>query len=308
MSLKLLLLGAPQVGGDCWHTDIADEAKELGWSCDYIRVKDRPVDEIAKRAKGCDMMLWARTHSHNPRGDAAEMLRRVEDAGTVTVGLHLDLYWGLKLREKRIGVEPWWSSQYVFTADGGDRNWTGKGVNHFWCPPALGARHLERVKPDGRYRYVFFGSDIRSIHGDHRAKMLAWAKAKWGRQFAHYGASLRSRVYGRKLSGMCTYANAVLGDAAPAPYYWSDRVVRMLGRGSVFCHPVTDGMKEQGFTDDVMIPFKRYDFSTLGERIAEVTADRRQSSEMRDAATEVVRSRHLWRHRLAMFAETAGLA
>lgn len=320
--MRLLLLGAPQLGGDCWHDDIAAEAKALGWDVvpdprgrwRYPQIKALPADDVVRLAKDVDLLLWARTHSHNPLGDGEAMLRRVEDLGVVTVGLHLDLYWGMPGREKRIGAEAWWTAQHVYTADGGPRDWESKGVNHRWCPPAFGTRNLGRAKPAGKHRIAFFGGSIRGIHGQHRARLLDWARRTWGPRFGWYGQGTRGRVYGPELSGLVSHADLVLGDSAGVlpkcdrswPRYWSDRVVRMMGRGAVFAHPETVGMVEQGFDDSTMIPYRRFDFPGLRQRVESMTAAEREA--MREAAVAVVRDRHLWRHRLTQIAADVGLA
>lgn len=301
--MRLLLLGTPDYGRDCWHDDLADEAAVLGWKVDYIAVRDRPADDVVRQAKGADLLIWARTHWHSPAGDVDGMLRRIEDAGTATVGLHLDLYWGVPSREQKIGNHPWWSCQWVYTADGGPRPWHTRGVNHRWCPPALGGRHLGRAKPEGEARYVFTGGAM-PVHGEHRLQLLAWAHARWGDRFAAYGEPPETAVYGRRLSGVVSYADVVLGDSAPAACYWSDRVVRILGRGGVLAHPRVAGMAKQGFTDETLVSFNRYDFTRLGQRLDALT--RRQRTTMRDAAASLVESRHLWRHRLQAIAQEVG--
>ena len=297
--MRLLLLGAPQWGRDCWHDDIADDATALGWQVEYLVVKDSPVDDLVRAAKGADMMLWARTHDHNPDGDAAAMLRRVENAGTVTVGLHLDLYWGLRRREMQIGHQPWWTCQHIYTADGGPRPWHARGVNHHWCPQAVGSRRVGRAEPVGTSRYLFAGS-VHPLHTDHRPRMIAWARQHWGDQFAHYDDFAGSGLYGQELSQAASYAHVVLGDSIPAAYYWSDRIVRVMARGGVFAHPRVHGMAEQGFTDQTLVTFNRYDFAHLGRQVDAMTGPEREA--MREAAMAVVADRHLWRHRLEQMA------
>lgn len=299
--VKLLVLGAPGLTRDHWQDDLVDEARRIGWDTEFLRIARHPADQIVQRARGADILLWTYTHNHNPGGDASAMLRRIEDAGTVTVGLHLDLYWGLPSRDQRIGRYPWWTCQYVYTSDGGKRDWSGRGVNHRWCPPAFAERAFGRAAPRGEFRYIFTGAYTYSIHTNHRVRLIMWARRRWKRDFNWYGTSLHSRIYGDALGGAISHAHCVLGDAAPAPYYWSDRVVRTMGRGGVLAHPRVEGMAEQGFDESNVVFFDRYDFDKLGKQLDEMTDARRE--EMRESALQVVRERHLWRHRLQTIAE-----
>jgi hypothetical protein len=307
--VKLVLLGAPGIGGEAferWHDDVVDGARELGWKVDFLRVRDCPADDIARAAKGADMLLWLRTHSHNLVGDGVAMLRRIEAAGTATVGLHMDLYWGIPARERRVGAEPWWTAQHVFTADGGNAaKFAERGVNHHWMPPPFGSRYLGRGTPDRtvRARAVFVGGYVRSIHGNHRAQLLSWAKKRWGSGFLHVGGHRHTRMYHRKLNNLYASVDVALGDSAPAPFYWSDRVPRTLGRGGLFAYPRTEGLAEHGFTDDVMVLYDRGQFGQISDRLAALDAPARKR--MTDAAITLVSERHLWRHRLAEIARTA---
>src|SRR5690606_27047222 len=173
------------------------------------------------------------------------------------------------------------------TADGGPRDWACKGVRqHRWCPPAFGTRNLGRAKPAGRHRYVFFGGSVRGIHGEHRARLLDWAKRRWGSRFGWYGQATRGRKYGAELSGLVSYADVVLGDSAGVlprcdeswPCYWSDRVARMMGRGAVFAHPATTGMARQGFDGTTMVPFRRYARKTIGEPLDSMSTSQRAAA------------------------------
>lgn len=299
--MRLLLLGT--FGGTSWHDGLAAEAQELGWRVDRLPVADCPVDDVVRQAKGADLLMWVRHHGHDPAGSAGAMLRRVEDAGTATVGLHMDLYWGVPGREQGIGREPWWSCQSIWTADGGPRPWASRGVRHHWCPPAVAAGQLGRVDPAGTARVVFTGRVMR-VHGEHRRLMLQWARARWGDEFAHYGEPPETAVHGDEFAGIVSAADVVLGDSAPASHYWSDRVVRTLARGGILAHPRVAGMDTQGFTGRQMLLFERGNLEQLGE-VIDATAGR-DRADMRQAAVELVRNRHLWRHRLETIAAGVG--
>lgn len=305
--MKMVLLGAPDIGGaafERWHDDVADGARQLGWKVDYRRVRHALVDDIVRAAAGADLVLWLRTASHNPIGDGHAMLRRIEQAGTVTVGLHQDLYWGIRQREPRIGAEPWWTAQHVYTADGGTRDWAGRGVNHHWLPATWGTRYLGYGRPDHSVtaQAVFVGTYAKPVHGRHRQDLLSWAHRTWGARFLHIGASARTRLWHRKLNDLYASVDVVLGDSAAGDRYWSDRVPRTLGRGGLLAYPRTEGLAEHGFTDEVMVLYDRGRFDQITDRLAQLDPAQRRA--MTDAGIELVRERHTWPVRLAQIAAT----
>jgi hypothetical protein len=288
---------------NAWKDCAAQDAAALGWSVVHVEARDIPADEVARLCRGADMLLWMRTHGARPSGDVAGMLRRVEDAGTVTVGLHLDLYWGIARREAEIGQDPFWSCQWVFTADGGERDWPGRGVNHFWCPPPVGSRWLGRGMPDVRWlaNAVFVGRWVPRIHGVHRRDLITWAQRRWTTGFIHVDGR-RIRAWGSELSNVYASAQVAIGDSAEADRYWSDRVVNTLARGGLLAHPEVEGMAGQGFIDgETLVAFPRGDFTLLGDKLAAITdADR---ARITDNAMTVIAERHTWAVRLEQIAQ-----
>jgi hypothetical protein len=307
--VRVILLGSPGYPGELlerWHDDAYEGAQQLGWDVSFLRARDHETAQVVDACRGADMLLWMRTHDYNIRGDDGRvMLRKVEDLGVTTVGLHFDLYWGVGHRQQRVGKEPWWSAQHVFTADGGDRPWERVGVNHHWCPPPFGTRFLGYgiARRELRRRAVFVGSNIPSIHQVTRGKMLRWAMRSYGPGFRHIGRHRGGRVYGRELNDVYASCDVVLGDSVFSPYYWSDRLPRTLGRGALFAYPDTPGLDEWGFTSDVMIRFDPGQFHQIAHELSAMTPDRRR--DMTDAAITLIRDRHLWRHRLEHIAEVA---
>lgn len=297
--MRVVVLGAPRpLHLNRWKDCLTEGGQDLGWDMLHLPAQDIPADDVVRACKGADMLLWARTHGHQPAGDIPGMLCRVEDNGTATVGVHLDLYWGIGRRAAQIGADPWWSCQWVFTADGGHQGeFLARGVNHRWLPPPLGRRWLGRSEPDRsrfRARVVFVGDFVPDIHGLHRPDLINWARRRWPFQFQQYG---RNRpVWGADLGRLYASADVVLGDSAEAGRYWSDRVVCTMGRGGLLAHPRVEGMAELGFTDESMLLYERGRFSELGDRIDSLTVARRR--EMTDAAITLVGERHLWEHRL----------
>lgn len=296
--MRIVLLGALRgLRENRWKNDAEEGAQHLGWDVTHVNARGIPDREVVRLCRGADALVWMRTHGHDPTGDVAGMLRRVEDMGVATVGLHLDLYWGIPRREQQIGRHPWWTCQHIFTADGGDRGWKTRRVNHHWCPPPMGHRYFGRGRPTARFkgRAAFVGGFVPGIHGPHRAALLRWGRSRYGAGFRAYGR--QDPVWGSDLNDLYASVDVALGDSAPAPCYWSDRVPCTLGRGGLLAYPRTAGLDGQGFTDEVMLLYDRGNFNQIGERLADMSAADRKT--MTDNALTVVAERHMWRHRMA---------
>src|SRR5690606_15530008 len=167
------------------------------------------------------------------------------------------------------------SCQHVFTADGGSdsaKKFAERGVNHHWCPPPIGARWLGRAEPSPMHaaNVVFVGGHVPSIHGQHRKQLIDWARRRYGHGFRWVGRG-GNTIVGAELSALYASARVAIGDSAPAPYYWSDRVPRTLGRGGLLAYPNTEGLDEVGLTAETMLRFDRFDFASLGEQIDALT-------------------------------------
>ncbi|CKH13208.1 hypothetical protein PXH78_09325 [Mycolicibacterium smegmatis] len=306
--MKIVVLGNRIESGrvfESWRPDCVEALKQLGHQVTALPFGSVAVPLLRNVAKDADMLLWLKDEPPSPAEEVIDALRSLEGRGVVTVALHMDLFHGVERRKDLIGKLPWWTCQYVFTADGGDRDWGG--VNHRWFPPAFGTRYLGLWEADDRYRHkaTFVGTHSQRIHGDHRGALLQWANGTYGCDFRQYGTK-SSPVWGKKLNKLYATADLVLGDSAPAPFYWSDRVPRTLGRGGILAHPRVPGMEEQGFTDDVMILYDRFDFASIKERRDSMTAA--EVKTMRENAVQVVRERHIWPVAMTRVLKEVGLA
>lgn len=304
--MRVILLGSPRpLRDNRWKDDIAESGESMGWDFVHVEALGSQPDDVVNLCKSADLFIWARMHNHDPIGDAHGMLRRIEDLGVPTVGIHMDLYWGIANREPRVGAtdQPWWSCQYVFTADGGNHErFKERGVNHYWMPPAMGVRFFGRHEPargSRRLSASFIGSNVRQIHTNHRSELINWAKRRYGNGFRHFG--LAKKLYGSDINQMCSTTRVVLGDSAPSPFYWSDRIPNIMGRGGVLAYPRTEGLEQLGFNDDNMLMYDRFKFDELGERIDSMSDAELKS--VSDAALGLIEGSHMWTHRLMQIKE-----
>lgn len=305
--MRIYILGSNMdFRGNRWRFDVKDAAERLGWTVAYREAQGAHPDDVVREAAQHDIFLWLRANRVDPAGDPWSMVRRIEDFGVATVGLHMDLYWGIENRESLIDpkTNPWFSCQTVYTADGGNaERWIERGIRHVWMPPAMGDGNfgLREIAAGRHIRpYVFVGTCSKGIHGEHRQQLLYWAKRKWPAEFKHYGVN--NRIVGEQLNQVYSRARIVLGDSAPGQSYWSDRIPTTMGRGGVLAHPRVAGLAQQGYNDNNILLFNRFDFETLGERIESLSD--KDASAMREAALEVTWERHMWRHRLESIART----
>jgi len=299
--VRLVLIGNPGLDRS-WKNDLAWAARDLGWHTTVLQDVQVSTGDVVSACDGAGLLIWARSHGRQPRGDIGRMWRQVEAGGTATAAVHLDLYWGIGRREHEIGRHPWWQAGTVWTADGGhDHLFAQRGVNHRWLPPPAPDRYVGRAmpRPSQACDVLFVGGCSDRVHAGRR-ELLAWASARYRDGFRWIGARAGQRVWGRDLNGWYASAKVVLGDSAPAPRYWSDRVPGTAGRGGVLVHPHVDGLADlHGNTVQV---FRRGDLRGLGVLIDSLLDDPGRRERIRRQAVTLVRGRHLWRHRLAAIA------
>lgn len=307
--IRLVLVGNPRLDRS-WKNCLAHAAQQLGWRVTVLQDDTVTVGQVADACDGADLLVWARSHKHQPAGDVGWMWQAVEQGGTATASVHLDLYWGIPHREPEIGRHPWWNAQHVFTADGDPGHaalFAARGVNHHWLSPPAADRYARpgRLRAEYAADVVFVGTCGRSHALTDRARLLAWARHRYGDRFRWWGHSRPTRVWGRDLADVYASAHVVLGDSVPVPYYWSDRVPNTVGMGGVLVHPDVPGLAGQyGHTVTV---WPRGDLGTLGDVIDGLLADPGRRHRIRADGAALVTDRHLWRHRLTDIAAVCGL-
>lgn len=167
-----------------------------------------------------------------------------------TVSVHLDR-WAWLEREKDIGKEATWYTEFIFMADGSPEAvelYKKHNLKWFWLKPGIVERDCYIAAPD-RTRFphdiIFVGS--KGYHPEYpfRPKLIEWLQDTYGDSFGHYGNDGLGVVRGKDLNVLYASAKVVVGDSCfgGRPQYWSDRVTETIGRGGFLLHPKVEGLE-----------------------------------------------------------------
>lgn len=191
-----------------------------------------------------DLFLWVRTPGWLQVHDT-EMIGFLAELATKkipSVSLHLDKFWGIPSREEKIGVDPFWRTQHVWTADGSrDEDFQKRGVNHHWMRPAVSEEYCHPGRPYDHLRCDVAFVGAKDYHGEYpfRRQLVEFLEQTYGERFKHV-----TNVRGHELNNVYASAKVVVGDCifAGTPYYWSDRVPETCGRHGFLIHPAVKGL------------------------------------------------------------------
>lgn len=250
---------------------------------------------------GCDLFLFTCTW-HIELEEGHEALRRLK---IPSVAFHLDRYWGLN-REPQIDVDPFFRTDYVFTADGGhDEGWKRKGINHYWSPPGVLASECVTGTPNARYRsdVAFVGSYGYHPEWSYRPKLIDWLRKTYRSRFRLWprGRSIR----GAELSNLYASATVVVGDSClvpdgnrPAVRYWSDRIPETLGRGGFLIHPWVEGIDEHYKDGEHLQMYELGNFAMLRKIIDHYLARPDDARRIALQGQGHVKENHTYAHRM----------
>lgn len=264
------------------------------------------------------LCVYSRTHNNTALGPQwTKVWRTLEERGTKTASVHLDVFWGLEERERWIEQgDPLFTTGLVMTADGGsDEKWAAAGVNHKWLPPGCDARFIpERAEPIPELagKVVFVGS----AYGYHpayggRQALIDFASSKWADRFVIYGnGSPNGPVRDPDLSRVYASDCILLGDSCFAGQrraYWSDRVPESLGRGGFLLHPFVPGIRSM-YTGETLATYEAGNFEDLDAQVGYFLANPGLREGNKERGRALVMRRDTYRHRAREVLEAVGIA
>jgi len=282
------------------HTVVAIQERDLD------NIASPTVDDIFKRSLDCDLWFYTRTWGMNSAGDhdGIWLLSQLKEAGITTASLHLDLYVGLA-READIRLDnPFWATDFVFTADGGHQDFfKARGINHYHLSP--GILHSEATfgipREEMKADIVFVGSYKHyPREWPFRQRLIEWLKDTYGDRFQMWVDGRDAR--NQDLNDLYASAKIAIGDSIWVPNYWSDRYFETTGRGGFLIAPMIPGL-ERFFPGDLLTTFdnkqgKLTDFSELKKLIDYYLEHDAEREEKRRKCFEHVRRNHTYMHRM----------
>lgn len=279
--------------------------EDLGHEVQFLQEDETPADAVPGLAEGSDLLFWTRTEGFL-KGDATKMLQRLRGLGVPSVSYHLDLYVGLK-REDGLDTDPFWRTDYVFSADGDPRSqavFESKGINHHWLPPAVFRQECVPGHFDPKFDSpVGFVGSLEHYHQEwtHRPQLIQYLERYYGPRFKRWPRD-QPAVRGQDLNNLCASVDVLVGDSLCLGYdhanYLSDRVFEQIGRGGFLIHPNVPGI-EDFFTDGENIVLYEFgDFEGLVGKVDYYLSNTQEAGKIADAGRELVTREHTYTNRL----------
>lgn len=199
-----------------------------------------------------DLLIYSHTHGWN----IPNLISVFQDAktdGIPTASVHLDR-WAWLEREKDIGSEATWFTEYQFMADfspEAQELYKKHNLNAWYLKPGVIERDCYIAEPDPvrfPHEIVFVGS--KGYHPEYpfRKQLIDFLQETYKDKFGHYGNDGLGVVRGEELNTLYATAKIAVGDSCfgGRPNYVSDRYYETRGRGGFLIHPTVKGVDYRG--------------------------------------------------------------
>ena len=265
------------------------------------------------RNSNVDCFFFIHTHGWATHGlDGA--LQLLKEKGVPTFGYHLDLFLGLT-REPQIH-DYVTKVDHFFTVDKLMADWLNENTSTkgYYLPPGVFEDECYMAEPN-REKYphdiIFTGS--RQYHPEYpyRQKLINWLKETYGDRFAHYGGGGLTGLRGHELNVLYASAKIVIGDTLckdfTYPYYFSDRLTEVPGRGGFMIFPFIEGLQFMYDIDREIISYQYNDFAGLKDKIDYYLSSDDKRDAIRLAGHKRAKASHTYTLRLQQILNTLNL-
>lgn len=250
-----------------WATEnyIASAFEELGYDVIRVDQKDMPsanaVLGVALRDKP-EFVMFSKWNG------ASEIIRLLKENKILTIGWIFDLYFDLPPEfGHRNFTNGSFQCDICFITDGGhDRAFAQAGVNAKLLRQGVHGpgSYIGQVNKDVAKEVIFLGS----YNYEKRRHMIDWLKQIYKDQFLCYGMNGdKDPVRGKDLNDLLASVSIVVGDSVPSPFYWSNRIYEVLGRGGFLLHPKVEGLDKEFIDGKHYVSYTYGDYQDLKQKI-----------------------------------------
>ena len=273
----------------------------------YNETKVGDWDELIEDVSEFDLILWTRTRSYAELAGAERQWKlavKAAQARVPIVGIHADLWWGLK-RVRELHEDPYFQVIDVFFSADGAHNveFASLGIMNVWCLPAIAESRTGKGTPREEFKsdIAFVGSWEGGYHKEaERHTLIAYLDRWFGDRVKFWPRPGQPRIWGQDLSDLYASVKLAVGDSANikgSGYYCSDRIPNTLGRGCMLAHPYVKGLTGTGepFDHPALVVWPEGNWKEALEMIeASLSIPRAVVDELTDDAVDFIRKNHSW--------------
>lgn len=274
---------------------IADSLELLGHKVKRQNTTKTSLSELSEMLKGnFDFVLLSKGWFN---GSQSEVDRLFRESSLLKVGWFFDLTIGTG-REERMLTHQALKADIVFTTDGGHNDeWERLGIKHHTLRQGIFEKEAYLANPKTAPEIVFVGtsSHQNEFRWSHRNDLITWLKNTYGDRFGWYGQ--QDGVRNNELNVLCASAKVVVGDSVYSPYYWSNRLYEITGRGGFLLFPKVEGLEEEFVPYKHFIPYIPYDWDKLQAKIDYYVSHDKERNEIRLAGFEHCKKHHTYTKR-----------
>lgn len=284
--------------------------RKLGHEVKTLQEGRTNADQILNSAIDSD--LFVHTHTHGWNTPDIEKVYKILKANNIpTAGYHLDLWKGIS-READLDNDPYWNIEHFFTVDQlFVQDLQKKGIKAYYLPAGVVEKECYIAKPD-RVKYpheiVFTGSKGYHHEWQYRPHLINWLKENYKDKFGHYGGDGLGIVRGDSLNQLYSSAKIVIGDTLCKdfiyPYYFSDRLFEVVGRGGFMIFPYIKGLEEMFKIDYEIVVYPFGDFEALKTIIDYYLEHDEEREVIKLAGQQRVLKEHTYTNRLQTMLDT----
>lgn len=296
------------------ETHWAKSLESLGHEVIRMQEHTTTTETILEKSLECQMFVWVHSHRVVIPGTMKieAVLKELKKKKIPTVAYHLDLYMGLD-RWKTYETDPYMNAlEYFFTVDKYMEEWLNKNTKTkaFYLPAGVFDREVTMMQPQRvLYDIIFTGSGEYHSEFPFRRELVRFLDDTYRNRFIHIGhGGDIGQKRGMQLNQIYRNAKIVVGDTLQLnfdyPYYYSDRLFEVPGRGGFMIFPDIKGVEDCYEDGKEMVFYKHGDLADLKAKIDYYISHNEEREVIRRAGFERTKRDHTYLERWTTIIDT----